>query len=214
MELKAYLREGKGKGVCKKLLRQGKIPAILYGRGEESVKIYVAEKELLLLLEKIKGKTPIITLSLGDRSFRCLVKTLQKDPIKNRFIHVDCQKIHPEEEITIKCPVILVGLAPGVKAGGILDHHLREVPIKGKIDALPERIEVDVSNLKLGHSIHLSDIKLTGAHFLLPSETPVVSVLVPKKVEEVKVEAVVAPTESESAKREEEKEEKKEGEKS
>ncbi|MEO0098640.1 MAG: 50S ribosomal protein L25, partial [candidate division WOR-3 bacterium] len=127
MELIAYLREKKGKGITKKLLREGKIPAILYGRGEESVKLYVEEKRFLALLEELKGKAPIFTLSFAGKSERCIMKAIQKDPIKNRFIHIDFQKIHPEEEIVVKCPIVLLGTAPGVKAGGILDHHLREV---------------------------------------------------------------------------------------
>ncbi|MEO0102978.1 MAG: 50S ribosomal protein L25 [candidate division WOR-3 bacterium] len=212
MELIGYIREKKGKEITKKLLREGKIPAILYGRGEESLKLYVKEKELLELLEELKGKAPIFTLSISGKSERCIMKTIQKDPIRNRFIHIDFQKVHPEEEIVVKCPVVLLGTAPGVEAGGILDYHLREVAVKGRVDAIPPRIEVDISQLRLGHSIHLSDIKISGGHFLLPPETPVVSVLVPKKVEEVKpAEVAPAPTEPEVIAKEK-KEEKKEGE--
>jgi len=209
MELVAYIREKKGKEITKKLLREGKIPAILYGRREEPVKLYVVEKEFLSVLEELKGKAPILTLSLGGKSERCIMKAIQKDPIKNRIIHIDFQKVHPEEEIVVKCPIIIIGTAPGVKAGGILDHHLREVPVKGKIDVIPQRIEVDVSGLRLGHSIHLSDIKISGGHFLLPPETPVVSVLVPKKIEEVKP-AEVAPVAPEPEAVEKEKKEVKE----
>ncbi len=208
IELKAYRREESGKGVAKRLLRQGKIPGILYARGEESVKLYVDEKEFLKILQEIKGRIPTLTLSLAGENLRCIMKSIMKDPIKNRFIHIDFQKVHPEEEIVIKCPIVLMGVAPGVKMGGILDHHLRDVPVKGRIDLIPPRIEVDISNLKLGHSIHLSDIKLSGCHFLLPPDTPVVSILVPKKVEEVKVEAAPAPAEPELIEKKEEKEEK------
>ncbi len=211
MELKAYLREKKGKEITKKLLRAGKIPAILYGWGEEPIKLYVEEKELQLQLLLLKGKTPILTLWLQDTPLQCIVKAIQKDPVKNRFIHIDFQKIHPEEEITIKCPIFLRGQAPGVKAGGTLDHHLRDCPIKGKIDSLPPKIEVDISNLKLGHSIHLSEIKIPNVQILLPPDTPVVSILAPKKVEEVKV-APPTPTEPEVIEKKE-KETKKEKEK-
>lgn len=212
MELIAYLREKKGKEITKKLLREGKIPAILYGRGEESIKLYVEEKKFLALLEELKGKAPIFLLSISGKSERCIMKAIQKDPIRNRFIHIDFQKVHPQEEIVVKCPVVLLGMAPGVKAGGILDHHLREVAVKGRVDLIPPRIEVDISGLRLGYSIHLSDIKISGGHFLLPPDTPVVSVLAPKKVEEVKP-AEVTPTPAEpEVLTKEKKEEKEEGE--
>lgn len=202
IELKAYVRERSGKEIAKKLRRAGKIPAVLYARGEESVKLYVEEKDLLALLHEIRGRAPILTLSLPFANEQCIMKSIQKDPIKNRFIHVDFQKIHPEEEVVIKCPIALIGTAPGVKMGGILDHHLRDVLVKGKIDLIPPRIEVDISNLKLGQSLHLSDIKLVGSHFLLPPDTPIVSILVPKKMEEVKVEAAAPPVEPEVIERE------------
>lgn len=189
MELKiiAHLREGAGKGVCRKLRREGKIPAILYGRKEKNINLWVEEREFLKILHQIAKRSPILNLRIEENNeeFPVILKTLQKNPITQKFIHIDFQKIHSEEKITINCPVILKGTAIGVKTGGILDQHLYSIPVRGKIVDIPPYIEIDISHLKMGHSIHINEIEWKKIEPALPPDTPIVSILAPKKIEEV-----------------------------
>jgi large subunit ribosomal protein L25 len=169
----------------------GKTPGILYGRGEDSIPILVDAKELAHLLSQFGSRLPIIEVQLGrSQGFRAVVKAVQRNPVNDELLHIDLQRIHPKEAITVEVPVDLVGEPPGVKMGGLLDQHLHEVPIRGLSASIPERIEVLISELKLGHSIHLKDLNLQGFEVLLPPDTPIVSVLAPKRVE------VVTPVEA------------------
>ncbi|MCX7785772.1 MAG: 50S ribosomal protein L25 [candidate division WOR-3 bacterium] len=189
--LKAEERKAIGTSASKKLRRQGLIPGVIYGHRDNPLSIVVAEREFSTLLEKIKGHSPIINLSIGEMTIKTVLKSLQREPISKRLLSVDFQRIHAKEKITLKIPVILKGSAIGVKMGGILDHPLRAIPIKCEIEKVPEHIEIDISDLKLGHSIHIADLKIEGVEFMLPPDTPIVSVLTPRKL----VEEAVAVTE-------------------
>jgi len=170
--------------------RQGVVPAVIYGHGDKAINLSVNEHEFVKLLEKIKGHSPIIDLSIGDKpAVKAIIKTMQRAAMTKKVLSIDFQLIHAKEKITLSIPVILKGSAAGVKEGGILDHPLRSIPIKCEVDKVPEHIEIDITNLKLGHSIHISDLKLEGVEFMLAMDTPIVSVLIPRKV----VEEVVAP---------------------
>lgn len=214
MELKiiAYLREKAGKEICKKLRREGKIPAILYGRNEKNINLWVEEREFLKILHQIAKRSPILNLRIEENNeeFPVVLKALQKNPITQKFIHIDFQKIHPEEKVTVNCPVILKGTAIGVKMGGILDQHLYSIPIKGKIADIPPYIEIDISNLKMGYSIHINEIKWEKIEPALPPDTPIVSVLTPKKIEEIAPTAEATKEPEVIKEKKEEKEEEKE----
>lgn len=213
MELKivAYLRKKSGKEICKKLRREGKIPAILYGRNEKNINLWVEEREFLKILPQIAKRSPILNLRIEENNeeFPVILKSLQKNPITQKFIHVDFQKIHPEEKVAVNCPVILKGTAIGIKMGGILDQHLYSIPVKGKIADIPPYIEIDISNLKMGYSIHINEIKWEKIEPLLPLDTPIVSILTPKKieaaptVEEVKEPEVIKEKKEEKEEKEE-----------
>ncbi len=194
--IKAEKRDSKGKTANRGLRRNGMVPAVLYGRGEETVNLTINDKEFTHLLEKIKGHSPIIDMDLAGETIKCVIKLIQRNPVSMNLLHVDFQKIHAQEKISVAVPVILIGAdkAAGVKAGGILEHHLREVPIRAQLDKIPEHIEIDITELKLGHSYHISDLKVEGVEFTMPKDTTVVSILAPRKVEEV-VAPVVAEEE-------------------
>lgn len=185
--IKAELRTVKGKSASRSLRRNHLIPAVLYGRGEEPKNLMVNEKDFLRLLESIKGHSPIIEMELDGVTIKCVIKLIQRHPISLKLMHIDFQKVSAQEKISVAVPIILKGIdqSIGVKSGGILEHHLREVPLKAQFDKIPTHIEVDISNLKLGHSIHLTDLKLEGVEFMLPTDTTIVTILAPRKVEEV-----------------------------
>lgn len=187
IKISAHIREKRGKEICKKLRRNGKIPAVIYGKNEKNINLWVEEKDFLKILPQIAKRSPILNLHLEEENteFVVILKSLQKNPITQKFIHIDFQKIHPEEKVVVNCPIILKGQAIGVKMGGILDQHLYSIPVKGKIQDIPPYIEIDISNLKMGHSIHISEIKWEKIEPTLSSETPIISILTPKKIEEV-----------------------------
>ncbi|MDH5684611.1 MAG: 50S ribosomal protein L25 [candidate division WOR-3 bacterium] len=193
--IKAEARTTIGKSANRSLRRNGLVPAVIYGRGEEPQNLVINEKEFSRLLEKIKGHSPILDMELAGKPIKCVIKLIQRNPITLNLLHVDFQKVHAREKISVAVPIILKGSAQGIKAGGILDHRLREIPIRAEVDKIPEHVEVDITELKLGHSIHVSDLKLEGVEFTLPADTTIVSVLAPRKVEEVVAPAAAAAAE-------------------
>lgn len=217
IDLPATTLQTEKKGDVKRLRRQGKIPAVLYGHKEKTRRIYVEQKEFKKVLDAMKNETVIVNLKIGSKGYPCVIKSLQHNPLKDSLLHIDFQHIHKKEKIRASVPIHTVGEAPGVKKGGILDLHLHEVQVRCLPDALPSHIQVDVSALDLGEAIHLRDIPSPGVEFEISSDTTVVSVLVPRAVEaEMKPpveEEVVAAEEGVEGEEKEEPEEEKEKEK-
>ncbi len=205
------IREGVGKERAKKYRKVGKIPAIIYGKGEESVPILVDEKEFIELLSKIKGKFPVVELK-GEKgkSLRAVIKSIQKHPITDEFLHIDFHHIHVHETVYVDVPIHLKGEAPGVKKGGMLDQILYELPVKGSMNKIPPFIEVDISNLEIGDSVHVKDLSLKGIEPDIDPESTIVTILAPKKVEEEVEEVKPEEVPEEEEKQEEKEEEKKE----
>lgn len=196
-------RELIGTSNAKKLRKKGLIPGIVYGHGERSKSILIPIQDLDRLLKKIAHDVVIVKLSIdSSRKTRCVLKSIQVDPLTDRPTHVDFQ-ILKKEPIIIKVPVTLFGEAAGVKTGGILDHHMRELTIKVVPEKIPEHIEINVSDLDLGDAIHISDLEQKDYEFIDPVDTAVVSVIIPKKVEVAEVAAVVAEEEVSEEKEEE-----------
>jgi len=194
--IKAETRTEKGKSAMRSLRRAGQVPAVLYGKGETTQNLLINSKEFSHLLEKIKGHSPIIDLEVGGKPLKCVIKLIQRNPVTLDLMHVDFQTVHATEKISVAVPIILKGSPIGVKEGGILEHLLRQVPVKAQLDKIPEHIEVDVTGLKIGHSIHIGNLKLEGVEFSLPTDATIVSILAPRKIEEV-VAPVAAAAEEE-----------------
>jgi len=180
MELEAYLYEPQKKGDVRRMRMEGKIPGVLYGHKEKSKRIYVLKKEFEKVLETLKKETVTIELKLKEKTYPCLIKAIQHNPTDGRLLHIDFQHISKKEKIKATIPIHLIGEAPGVKKGGLLDQHLHEVVIRCLPDHLPSHIDVDISNLDIGKTIHLRDIAISNIEFEIKPETPVVSVLAPK----------------------------------
>jgi large subunit ribosomal protein L25 len=165
----------------------------MYGHGEPSLMLALSNHEFNRLLDRIKGHSPIVEVEIdGSPAQKCVIKTLQRNPMTGNLLHVDFQKVHPGEKITMNVPVIVTGSAEGVKQGGMLDHILRTVPVRAAIDAIPEHFEIDVTTLRIDHSIHIKDLGRTDLEYALPLDSPIVTVLSPRKLTE-------APTAAEAA---------------
>lgn len=183
IDLSATTFKRERKGDVKRLRKDGKLPAILYGHKEKTKHIYVEQKGFKQVLDALKQETVIVSLKVGSKSYPCVIKSLQQNPVTGELLHVDFQHIHKKEKIRATVPIHVVGEAPGVEKGGILDMHIHEAVVRCLPDALPSRIDVDVSNLELGETVHLKDLKTENLDFELSLETTVVSILVPRALE-------------------------------
>ncbi|MEO0205278.1 MAG: 50S ribosomal protein L25 [candidate division WOR-3 bacterium] len=206
LELEAHLYEPDKKGEVKRMRQEGKIPAILYGHKDKSKRVFVLEKEFKKILDVLKKEAVTVDLKVKDKTYACLIKTIQHNPINGKLLHIDFQHISKKEKIKTTVPIHLIGEAPGVKKGGLLDQHLYEVVVRCLPDEMPSHIDVDISNLDIGKTIHLKDIKIPNIEFETKLETTVVSVLVPKVEKPAPVVEAAAP--AEEAKEGEVKEEK------
>jgi len=179
-ELNVELRATTGKGVCRQLRSAGRIPGIVYGKGFNSTSISISQRELVKTVEGSGGQNALITLT-GDASLNGAVVIVAKmllDPIKGTPRHVDLHKINMDEKVRVEVKLKLVGIPKGVKDGGMLDFVKHTVEIECLPALIPAHIDVDVANLTIGHSIHLSEVQLPANVKLLDDpKQSIVSVL-------------------------------------
>lgn len=205
VKLKAHPREEQGKQAAKHLRSRGMIPAVVYGHGERTISISIDGSEFKRILKREKGDNIIVDLSFDENgSKKTIIKEIQRNPVTSEIIHVDFQHLIPTEEIEIDVPIILVGTSAGVKEGGLLEHILRKVSVRCLPKDIPSHLELDVSELKIGESIHVSDLHIKGGEILDHPEETVVTVLMPRGYAVEEEEEAVA--EEEAVPEEEEKE--------
>lgn len=162
-EIEASLRKDKGKGASRRLRREAKVPAIVYGGGEQPVSLALEHKAILKSLENEAFYSHILTLKIDSKAEQVILKDLQRHAYKPEILHVDFQRVRADEKIHMHVPLHFIGeeVAPGVKeSGGVISHGANDVEIKCFPNKLPEFIEVDVSKLELNGVIHLSDLKI------------------------------------------------------
>lgn len=201
-QLQVELRDRCGKGAARKLRAAGRIPAVCYGQGTDSVLIALEPRTLEKILSRsAAGMNTLIDLvvdgPLGGR--KVLVKELQRDPVSGMPLHADLLAIDVTRRVEVSVPLQITGKAAGVELGGILDQALREVELACLPTAIPEEVQVDVSPLQLGESLHIRDIPLPeGVELLSDPDLSVVSIVAPAEqpAEEEGEEAAEAPAES------------------
>jgi large subunit ribosomal protein L25 len=209
--LTAEIREGVGKEKAKKLRVKGMIPAIFYGPRSQTIPLVIDSKELAKALQTEAGENVLIDLDIrkGDQSDRKVVmlKDIQIDPLQRIILHTDFYEVTMDEMVTVEVPVHLVGKPEGTKVGGILDQVRRVIEIQCLPGDIPKTIDIDVSSLKIGDSIHVQDIQVEKAKILSDTNFTIATV-VPPVVEEKVVEAVVPEAAEEAEVKEKEEEEK------
>jgi len=218
IEFFGKIREKTGKSGARKARREGFIPAILYGPGYEPLPIKVEKKQAEKIIKQLHAHNVMgdLILSSDDKEERIkvILKDIQFDEITDEILHLDFYRVRMDKPIAIKVPINLVGESEGVKKGGILEHELREIEIEVLPANIPEKIDVDISNLDIGDSMLVKDIKVEKGIKILEDENKVVvSILAPKveeEEEEKKEEEVEAEPEVISEEKAEEKEEEKE----
>lgn len=177
--LKAEPRTALGGATAKTLRAQGRVPGVLYGHGEASTAFHVKELDLRPLI--FTQETHVVKLALGSDETRCILREVQFDPITDRVNHIDLLILHAGEKITIDVPVIVTGSSVGVRDGGIVDHVMHKLTISVLPDSIPESITVDITDLKIGHSIHIKELPATDQFVVLGDENAVIVAVVPPK---------------------------------
>ncbi len=193
MVITAEIRKEKGKSIARKLRKQGSIPAILYGKDTEAKMLTVSEREWKRLSKNLK-KTSILKMQLKKNGqtedLSVMVKAIQKEVCKDNILHIDFLHVSMERKIEVEIPIHLTGKAKGIVNNGVVEQHLRTIMVECLPTQIPERIDLDVTELDIGDSIHISD--LSKAHpelkFLEHPEVAVVTVIPPETEEEAKVE--------------------------
>jgi len=204
--LVANLREKGGKGENRRLRRlDNRVAAVLYGGGKEPQMLSFEQNKIRRFMEEESFYSSILSLDIAGKKEKAVIKAIHRHPSEPIVLHMDFQRIKADEAISMRVPLHFIGadIAPGVKlGGGSMSHHLTEVEIKCLPEDLPEFIDLDVSQLELDQSLHLSDIKLpkgieiTALAHASEHDLPVVTlhVLKTKAIEE-EAPAVEEPTE-------------------
>lgn len=192
VELSVSIKTDTGKGAARKVRAVGNVPGIIYGSDATPTMIACSERELVKALSTSAGRNVFIRFKCDDAGVngtRALIKELQVHPLRRRFVHADFFKLDPTRPIHAAVPVRVEGTAVGVKLGGILQLAARHLEVSCLPDNLPEAITVDVTELRLGHSIHISDITPpAGVTFLAGPKLTVCAVVSPTDDEAPKAE--------------------------
>jgi large subunit ribosomal protein L25 len=199
--LKAAVRTETGKGAMRRLRREGRIPAVVYGRGEETRPLSVDAHDFEMLTKHHSLDTTIIELSIegagrkGGR-LRTLIAEVQNHPYKPQVLHVDFQQIHAGERVTVQVPIRLHGTPAGVRAGGVLQHVLHDVELECAVEEIPESLDVDVGALEIGDSVHVSELAIPeNVEILIDAERTVCTVAPPTVLEVPEEEEAAAEPE-------------------
>jgi large subunit ribosomal protein L25 len=190
-QLSASARNDSGKGAARSLRRDGRLPAVIYGRTREPLSLSVLEREFERLLERVAAENTVIELSIDGTMSRTLIREIQRHPVRRNVLHVDFQELVAGERVVVPIRIVLQGIPEGVRnSGGILSQVLQELECRVDPLNMPSNIMVDVTNIAIGHSIHVSEITIPeGIEVLDDPESTIAIVAAPK--EEV-VEAPVA----------------------
>ena len=188
--IEAKSRGNTGKGIARSLRRAGRIPAVIYGRGRAPETLSVDTTALTRLLTQVSASTTLVDVAVDGRAtVKALIREIQRNPVRpSDIIHLDLYEVHANEKITVEAPVKLVGIPEGVRNfGGVLDHVTHSLSIRVLAGDIPEHIDVEVTALNIGQSIHVRDLSFDKFDVLSDGGTTVCTVVAPR------AEEVVAP---------------------
>jgi large subunit ribosomal protein L25 len=162
LKFDAEKREKAGKGVARSLRREEKLPAVLYGKGLEPIKLALPKKEVTLSYKKGGFMRKLIELNVAGTTYQAVARDVQLHPVTDFIEHLDFLHVAPGSKVHVKVPVRLhnTDRCAGVKRGGILTMITREVELLCSPENIPARIDVDVLTLEIGHSVHINDVEL------------------------------------------------------
>jgi large subunit ribosomal protein L25 len=189
-KLTVQARTQVGRNAIKKVRKEGLIPGVIYGVGQEPINLEVNGRQLSTVLAHASSENILLELEIVDgdnkRNSLAMIQEVQHHPIQRQILHVDFHAVSATEKITAEVPIETIGEPVGVKTnGGLLEHNLRDLEVECLPGDLPERIEVDVTNLDINQSIHVKDLKLPpGVEAVTDPDLTVVAVSAPRVDEE------------------------------
>ncbi|HSD63475.1 MAG TPA: 50S ribosomal protein L25, partial [Ignavibacteriaceae bacterium] len=178
MILEAEVRETGNKKASKFVRKNGRVPGIYYSKHDTPVHISVTEKAINPLV--FTSETHLISLQVDGRVFDCVVKDIQFDPITDKVVHFDLIGLTTGETFQLEVPVLLHGTPVGVKEGGIVQHLIHKLEIECLPKDIPQRVDIDITNLKIGDSVHVKDLTLENITILNTEDSVIVAVSHPK----------------------------------
>ena len=201
LDLVAEVREDQGKGASRRLRREGKVPAILYGGGRPPRSLSLDHNKLSQQMEQESFYSSILTIKAGDRTQPAIIKDVQRHPAKARILHIDMQRVLADEKIRMNVPIHYLNeeTATGVKTGGgVVSHLMTDVEVTCLPADLPEYFEIDIEALDVDEMLHLSDlvapkgVEIVELQHGEDHDQPIVSIHIPKKIIEPEEETDVA----------------------
>jgi large subunit ribosomal protein L25 len=186
--LEAELRTDMGKGASRRLRRQNTVPGVIYGSGQKSKSIHFQANKLIKALEVERIYSSIFDIKVDGKVEHVILKALQRHPYKKVIMHIDLQRVSKKDILVKLVPIHFTNeeSAPGIKAGGIINHTMTQVEVRCQAQDLPEYIEVDMAQVELNEVIHLSHLKLPkGVHLTVDvgdgsHDAPIVSIHMPR----------------------------------
>lgn len=205
VSLAATAREGLGKGPARRSRRAGNIPGVLYGPEVSPLTIELSEKAFRAAVKEASGTSAIFNLDVDGNTSKVIIRDIQRDPVTSHVVHIDFHAIRMDKELHLSIPMRFVGIARGVKTdGGILQTTMRELEIACLPTDIPEHIDIDVTELGIGDSIHIRDLNVPNARILDEPQRTVVVVAAPTVVKlEPTAEELAAAEAAEAAEGEE-----------
>ena len=180
--LSAQPRSSTGKGVARKLRAAGSVPGVVYGHAREAVSLSVNARELDKLLSQIAAGSTVVDLTLGSATTKTLIREIQRHPFKKQVLHIDFQELVAGEKVTVDVPLVFVGVPEGVRlSGALLEQIMHSIEVLADPTTIPNHIDVDVSHLAMGHSLHVRDLKLpAGIEVLSDEDATMCAVIAPR----------------------------------
>jgi large subunit ribosomal protein L25 len=179
-KLVADRRDASGKGVARKLRAAGRVPAVFYGHDQATTPISVDAREMVHVLHTSGGSNVLLDLVVDGKEHLAMPREIQRDHIHNKLIHIDFLAVSRTQTITVDVAVVEIGDSIGVKEGGVVEHHLRDLRVECLPQDVPEKIEVDITELAIGDMVHVRDVVVpSGVTILTNPDDAVLSVITP-----------------------------------
>jgi len=192
--VKAAQRDSRGKGPARRLRAQGLIPAVVYGGETGPAHVAVDPALLLKAIDTPHRFNTILVLKTDAAEKHVLFKEYEVDPVSRKLLHADFLEVRMDKPVRVPVPVVTIGRAAGQAEGGILSLAAHDIQVEALPNRIPVKIEVDVTNIKIGHSLHISEVKPPeGCKFKYTADYVVAFVAVPEKEEEVAAPAAAVP---------------------
>ena len=182
--LSAEVRSDRGKGVARKLRAAGRVPGVVYGHGREPQSLSLVARDLDKLLSHIAAGSTVIELTLGRATTKTLIREIQRHPFKKQILHIDFMELVAGEKVIVDIPLVFVGIPEGVRlSGALLEQIVHSIEVNVDPSNIPNHLDVDVTNLAMGHSLHVRDIpRPEGLEVLTDEDTTICAVIAPRAV--------------------------------